>query len=122
MGHIVVSRQSAVGSRQLPSVECCKEEAAEVLTTEDYGLAAEKVGGTGRWARSREMKKKGGKMGDYSESAGVNDSSGQQSRGLRAFFGRLAVRRPATLPLWPSIDRVNVAAVRCVTRLLPFED
>jgi hypothetical protein len=59
-------------------------------SADDCGLGTglvtdQKVGGTGRWARSREIKKKGGKMGDYSESAGMNDSSGQQSRGLRAF-------------------------------------
>ena len=38
-------------------------------------------------------------MGDYSESAGMNDSSGQQSRGLRAFsdLSQFAVQQDAHL-------------------------
>jgi hypothetical protein len=37
-------------------------------------------------------------------------------QGTQGFFGRLAVRRPATLPLWPSIDRPTGAAVRYITQ------
>ena len=63
LGHIVVSRQSSVGSRRLPSVECCKEEAAEVLTTEDYGLAAEKGGWNGPLGPFPRDEEEGGKDG-----------------------------------------------------------
>jgi hypothetical protein len=44
-----------------------------------------KVGGTGPWARSQRDEKEGELEEDSSESIGVDDSSGRQSRGLRAY-------------------------------------
>src|SRR6476620_11573375 len=111
---MVVSRQSSVGSRQFAIwSNAAKKKQQKVLTTENYGLAAEKGGWNGPLGPFPRDEEEGGEDGRLQRKRWSERLVRPQSRGLRAFFGRLAVRRPATLPLWPSIDRVNVAAVRC---------
>ena len=98
-------------------------QAIQSVRSLDSRLAPDKkVGGTGRWARSREIKEEGGKDGRLQRKRWNERLVRPTEQGTQGFFGRLAVRRPATLPLRPSIDRVKMAAVRCITRLLPFED
>jgi hypothetical protein len=63
------------------------------------------VGGTGRLARSREIEEeKGEEKGKRSGNVVVERLVRPSEQGTQGLFGRLAVRRPATLPLWPSIE------------------
>src|SRR3954454_15439603 len=116
----VRSQESGVRSPRL--IENCPA-GVSVVRSRDSRLAPDKkVGGTGRWARSREIKEEGGKDGRLQRKRWNERLVRPTEQGTQGFFGRLAVRRPATLPLWPSIDRVNMAAVRCITRLPRDED
>ena len=64
LGHMVVSRQSSVGSRQFAIwSNAAKKKQQKVLTTENYGLAAEKGGWNGPLGPFPRDEEEGGKDG-----------------------------------------------------------
>ncbi len=64
----------------------------------------EKVGGTGPEARSQRDEEEGGIEGRMQRKRWIERLVRPTEQGTQGLIGRLAVRRPATLPLWPSID------------------
>ena len=76
-----------------------------------------KVGGTGLRPVPGEIEEEGGIEGRMQRKRWGERLVRPTEQGTQGFFERLAVRRPATLPLWPSIDRQTGAAVRYITQL-----